>query len=295
MENRNQSMTRRTVLAAAVAIPLAAQPRIATPRRFTFCFFSKHLPELNYADLAKWLRDAGFDGADLTVRAGGHVLPERVVEDLPRAVEAIRSLGLDVPMITTELTSAADPSARPILKTAGRLKIPFFKLGYWRYGTDPLADVAKAAVELKGLVELAREYGVTAGFHNHPRNVGLAGWDGRQIVDGLDPRSIGYYYDSNNATEEGAVMGWEVTLRLALPRLKMAAFKDFYWSKVNGKWSPVSCPLGQGMVDWAKMFPLIKSSGFSGPVSIHQEYKPADRMLAARSDLEFVRQRLLPA
>ena len=281
-------MTRRSFLATAAGAPLLA----GTARHFTFCFFSKHLPELKYAELAKWLQEAGFDGADLTVRAGGHVLPERAAEDLPRAVEAIRSRGLEVPMITTELTSAADPNARLILSTAARLKIPFFKLGYWRYGTNPVVDVQKAASEARGLVELAREYGIVAGFHNHPRNVGLAGWDGRQVVEGLDPKWVGYYYDPSNATEEGAVMGWEVMLRLELARLKMAAFKDFYWAKVSGKWTSTPCPLGEGMVNWSKLFPLITSAGFRGPISIHQEYKPADRMAAARADLEFARKHL---
>ena len=74
---------------------------------------------------------------DLTVRAKGHVLPERVTEDLPRAVEALRKAGLEVPMITTDITSAAD--AGPTLKTASRLGIPYFKPGYWRYNSaDPL-------------------------------------------------------------------------------------------------------------------------------------------------------------
>jgi sugar phosphate isomerase/epimerase len=267
----------------------------APARRSPLCFFSKHLPELKYDELGNWLHDAGFDGVDLTVRAGGHVLPERAARDLPRAVETIRARGLEVPMITTELTSAADPAARSILGTAARLKIPYFKLGYWRYATDVVADVRKAAADVRALVELAKEYGITAGFHNHPRNVGLAGWDGRQVVEDLDPKWIGYYYDPSNATEEGAVMGWEVTLRLALPRLKMAAFKDFYWAKVNGKWTPVSCPLGEGMVNWSKLFPLIVGARFAGPISIHQEYKPADRMAAARTDLEFVRKHLQPA
>jgi sugar phosphate isomerase/epimerase len=271
---------------------LAAQ---TVPRRSTICFFSKHLPELKYPELAAWLHDAGFDGVDLTVRAGGHVLPERAPQDLPRAVDAIRARGLQVPMITTELTSAADPTARPILSTAAQLKIPYFKLGYWRYTGNVLSDVQKAASDVRALAELAKEYGITAGFHNHPRNVGLAGWDGRLVVDGLDPKSIGYYYDANNATEEGAVMGWEVTLRLALTRLKMAAFKDFYWAKVNGKWTSVACPLGEGMVNWSSLFPLIIGAGFSGPISIHQEYKPADRMAAAGADLEFVRKHLKAA
>ena len=282
-------MNRRNFLAVAAAAGVTAQ----TPaRRSPLCFFSKHLPELKPGELGKWLHDAGFDGADLTVRRGGHVLPERAAQDLPGAVEAIRAREVEVPMITTELTSAADPSARPILSTAARLKIPYFKLGYWRYANDPVADVQKAASDVRALVELAREYGIAAGFHNHPGNVGLAGWDGRQVVEGLDPKWIGYYYDANNATEEGAVMGWEVTLRLALPRLKMAAFKDFYWEKVNGKWTYVACPLGQGMVSWSKLFPMVAGAHFTGPISIHQEYKSANRMAAARTDLEFVRKGL---
>ena len=285
-------MTRRNFLAAAAVAPLAAQ---TTPKPSTICFFSKHLPQLNYSELAAWVHDAGFDGVDLTVRPGGHVLPERASQDLPRAVDTIRARGLQVPMITTELTSAADPAARPILSTAAQLQIPYFKLGYWRYTGNPLSDVQKAASDVRNLVELAKEYGITAGFHNHARNVGLAGWDGRLVVEDLDPKSIGYYYDANNAAEEGGVMGWEVTLRLALPRLKMAAFKDFYWAKVNGKWTSVACPLGEGMVNWSKLFPLISGSGFSGPISIHQEYKPADRKAAASADLEFVRKHLKAA
>ena len=116
----------------------------------------KRLPSLSFAfslsicliwDTTSWaerLKDAGFDGVDLTVRKGGHVLPERVREDLPRAVEAIQSHGLRVAMITTELTSPSDPTAGPILETAARLKIPFFKLGYWRYGKDVIASLRDA-------------------------------------------------------------------------------------------------------------------------------------------------------
>src|SRR5215213_6799677 len=39
--------------------------------------FSKHLAELAWADLGQAVRQAGFDGVDLTVRPGGHVLPAR--------------------------------------------------------------------------------------------------------------------------------------------------------------------------------------------------------------------------
>jgi L-ribulose-5-phosphate 3-epimerase len=289
-------MRRRDFMVMAAAQAAAAQlPAATSEKRFTLCFFSKHLPNLSYDELGKTLSDTGFGGVDLTVRPGGHVLPERAAQDLPRAVDAIRAHGIDVPMITTELTSAADPNARAILSTAARLKIPFFKLGYWKYGNDPEASLRKATLEVSGLADLAKEYGITAGFHNHPRNVGLSGWDGKKVLDGLDPKSIGYYFDANNATEEGGVMGWEVLLRLESPRLKMAAFKDFYWEKVQGKWVGTACPLGQGMVNWPKVFALLAAAHFTGPMSIHQEYKPSDRMASAKADLDFVKKHLSAA
>ncbi len=278
-----------TAAATQVAVRLTGQTSSA---RQPACFFSKHLANLNYEQMGQAVSAAGFDGVDLTVRPGGHVLPERVAQDLPRAVETLRANGLSVPMITTELTSATDPNTRAILSTAASLKIPFFKLGYWKYTGNPEVSLRKAKEDVTALTALAKEYGITAGFHNHPRNVGLCGWDGKQVLEGLDPKYIGYYFDANNATEEGGVMGWEVLLRLASPRLKMAAFKDFYWDKVNGKWVGVACPLGQGMVNWTKVFALLAEATFTGPFSVHQEYKPADRMVAARADLEFVRKHL---
>jgi hypothetical protein len=49
------------------------------------------------------------------------------------------------------------------------------------------------------------------------------------------------------------------------------------------------------MVNWSKFFPLIASTGFTEPISIHQEYKAPDKMAAARADLEFVRKHLQAA
>jgi len=105
----------------------AVPPASAKP---VFCLFSKHLPELGWSDVGRAVKDAGFDGVDLTVRAKGHVLPERAADDLPRALDAIRAHGLTVPMITTELTSAGLPSAEPILRTAAKHGVRYFKTGY---------------------------------------------------------------------------------------------------------------------------------------------------------------------
>src|SRR6266513_617615 len=103
-------VTGQAAFATAIARPAAAtRQTIAPARQPVLCFFSKHLPDLNWKDLGRAVKDAGFDGVDLTVRPGGHVLPERAADDLPRALDAIRRHGLIVPMTTTEILSASDP------------------------------------------------------------------------------------------------------------------------------------------------------------------------------------------
>jgi L-ribulose-5-phosphate 3-epimerase len=278
-------MTRRTFLAAA-AIPL-----MADAKRPMLCMFSKHFPELSYDDLGKTCRDLGFAGIDLTVRAKGHVLPERVAEDLPRAVDALRKAGLEVPMITTDLTSASN--AALTLKTAARLGISYFKPGYWRYNaTDPLTRVKEVGADIRGLAALASEHKITMGLHNHSGTyVGEAIWDTWEMIRDLDPRWTGFYYDPGHAAIEGGLGGHEISQRLVTPRLKMVAMKDFYWKK-DGEWKPVWCPMGEGTVNWKQVFGELGKAGYAGPLSLHLEYDEgmnvAARVAAVRKDLAYI-------
>ena len=161
----SEHLSRREFLqtTAAVAGAPALSGRLAKaaltakqlPFRGPLCFFSKPVPQLSWPELAEGAKSAGFDGVDLTVRAGGHVRPERVTIDLPQAVKAIRAFGLQVPMITTELLRADDPTAEPILSAASELSIPFLKPGYYQYRfVNVLAELAEAGEKFRALVEL---------------------------------------------------------------------------------------------------------------------------------------------
>ncbi len=240
-----------------------------------FCLFSKHLPDLGWSDLGKAVKDAGFDGVDLTVRAGGHVLPERAAEDLPRAIEAIKAHGLQVPMVTTELTSAAAPTAKPLLQAAARSGVRYFKTGYWRYTASPdvRAQVAAAGEALAGLAALARECGIELGFHNHAGYIGAALWEIAPAMDRIDTRWAGYYFDPRHAVAEGGGGAWKAAVHLVSPRLKMIALKDCVWMKGPKGWVIEDCPLGQGMVDWGWMGAALRTAQFHGPISVHLEYE----------------------
>lgn len=77
-----------------VAIGEAAPKLPGGGYKGVLCLFSIPVPEMNWRQLAQSARSAGFGGIDLTVRKGGHVLPEKVARDLPKAVAEIRAEGL---------------------------------------------------------------------------------------------------------------------------------------------------------------------------------------------------------
>src|SRR6476646_8203207 len=74
--------------------------------RLKIHIFSKHLQFLNYEDMANSAAEMGFDGIDLTVRPNGHVLPERVESDLPRAAEAMKKVNFVPSLMTTSVDDA---------------------------------------------------------------------------------------------------------------------------------------------------------------------------------------------
>jgi L-ribulose-5-phosphate 3-epimerase len=242
-------------------------------------FFSKHLPDLGWRDLGTAVGEMGFAGVDLTTRPGGHVLPERVAEDLPKAVAAIRDAGSYVAMITTGLTDTSDPAARPTFQTAGRADVRLVKAGYYRYRFDDVRrELAAASASFAGLVRLAAEAGVVLAYHNHSGYIGAPVWDAVQMVDPLPVESAAYYFDPRHATVEGGEAGWRVATQLVAPRMRMIAVKDFYWEKrADGRWRVENCPIGEGMVDWPGFFAEVVKARFRGPISMHVEYDPGGR------------------
>ncbi len=243
--------------------------------RGTLCLFSKAVPQLPWAELAKSAKRAGFGGIDLTVRSEGHVLPERAPVDLPKAVEAIRGEGLEVPMITTELLGADDPTAKGLIETAGKLSIPFLKPGYYHYKfVNVLDEFHQAARRFRTLVELAAKNGIQVGYHNHPNYIGASIWDMASVIEPLKPSSCGYYFDLGHLCVDSGETEWKSAANLVMPRLKMIAVKDLTW-KAGGprRFHAVPCPMGQGMAPWKEFLQMLAKTDFHGPLTLHEEFE----------------------
>jgi sugar phosphate isomerase/epimerase len=272
------SLSRRELLAAAAA---ASSPNLAAAashdKRFTVCAFSKHFQWTDVKGAAETIKELGYEGVDLTVRPAGHVLPERVKDDLPKAAEVISKAGLKFAMITSDIVDTKTPHAEAVLSTLSSLRIRHYRWGGFRYDLkrsipDQLTEF-KARV--KDLAAMNKQYGVTAMYHTHSgvTQVGASMWDLYLLLKDFDTDAVSANYDIGHATVEGGFGGWIHSSRLLLPYTRGVAIKDFKWTQnEKGAWIPGWCPLGDGMVNFRQFLPMLKESGFSGPLQLHMEY-----------------------
>lgn len=236
--------------------------------------FSKHLQFLGYDEMAEASVEAGLDGVDLTVRPGGHVLPENVERDLPLAAKAIRKAGLELTMMTTRISNPDDPATKKILKVASDLGIRYYRMGYYKYDKEMGLMKTLEAIrdKMSRLAIMNEKYGLHGAYQNHAGiRFGAPLWDLWQAIHDQNPLWIGCQYDIRHAMVEGA-QSWPLGLELLKDHIKCMAIKDFRWSYEEGKWRIKNVPVGKGMVDFREYFKMVKAFHITGPISLHIEY-----------------------
>lgn len=236
--------------------------------------FSKHLQFLNYKDMAEVAREIGFDGIDLTVRPNGHVTPEKVEEDLPSAVDAMKKVGFSPLLMATAVEDADSALDKKVLETAASLGIKYYRMNWYRYNDKKTIPVFldEYRNKIAGLSELNKKLGITGCYQNHAgRMVGASLFEVWEILQKADHQHMGVQYDIRHATLEGG-LSWQTGFDLIQKNIKTIVLKDFIWEKNNGKWSPKNVPLGEGMVDFTTYFKLIKTLHIQAPICLHLEY-----------------------
>ena len=268
-------ITRRECLTAIAFAGVAAGS--VDPAKMPICAFSKHFQWTGVKEMSELCKGFGYDGIDLTLRAGGHVLPERVEEDLPKAVATIHAAGLSIPMVTADIVDAKTPHAEKVVKTLAAQGIKRYRWGGFKYVDN--VPIPKQIEGFKArtheLAALNRQYGVCAMYHTHsgPGQVGASFWDLYLILKDEDTNAVAVNFDIGHATVEGGHGGWIHSTKLLLPFTRGIAVKDFKWIRnEKGAWVPGWCALGQGMVNFRQFLAMVKAANFSGPLQLHMEY-----------------------
>ena len=236
--------------------------------------FSKHLQFLDYEEMAEAAATIGFDGVELSVRPKGHVLPENVRQDLPKAIAAVRKQGLSADMIVTRITDADAKLNQEVLQTAADEGIRHYRMGYFRDLKEysVLQNIEFCKVSMRKLASLNARLGLTGNYQNHAgTRVGANIWEIWQMLEGLEASALGCQYDIRHAVVEGG-LSWGTGLKLIKDKINNIVLKDFRWEKREGKWRVLNTPIGEGMVDFKRYFGLLKAYNIHLPVSLHCEY-----------------------
>lgn len=272
------TLSRRRFLAATAKLAslTALGPRLlprchaATPPRPPIALFSKVYQELKlgFDESAELTAEAGLDGIDCPVRPGGQVLPERVAEDLPRYAEALQKRNVKVLLLTTAIVSAASPHAEAILRTARKVGVKYYRLGYWNYAKDKPApaQLDEIKAQLKDLAALNKELGACAILQNHAgaNIVGAKVADLYEIARAFDPDQIAIAFDIGHAVHElGA--DWRAVFQVLRSHFRIAYVKD--WKRGAG-----FVPFGTGEIGQSGFFKLLREASYSAPISMHTEY-----------------------
>lgn len=269
--------------------------------------FTKHLQSLSLAQAGSTIRNLGFEGADLTVRPLGFVLPEEVHTELPRAVETLKECGVRVPLLTTTITRADEPTAVDTFEAAAACGVREIKLGYVRYekfGTfrQTLQQMQR---DLDGIEALAKRTKVRANLHLHSDDFMTAlSSTVLTLIEHRDPAAVGAYIDPGHMVIEGGGDGWRMGLDLLASRISIVAIKDVAWEKTEltddrPRRRHKIVPLRQGMVPWPKVFACLRQAGFDGWLSVHSEYQGqhswkdlslSELVEQTRDDLKYLRE-----
>ena len=268
-------ITRRSFLGTAAS--LAALPAFAQDPKVVWKVggFTKVLQDLNFDKTAQAAVDLGWDGIELPLRAKGHVLPEKVDEDLPKMVEALKAKNLEVLVVATDIKGMDDAHAVKVLRALAKNGLRLYRHGGFKYkdGVPIAKQLDEFRAKLKDLAALNKELGLTGLFQNHSGNgyVGASVWDIHEMIKDLDPKQFGVHFDIGHTTVEQG-LSWPTAFALVKDRVGAVIVKDFYWKHTPGEGAKtVWCPIGQGSIQ-PRFFGMLRASGFKGPITAQFEY-----------------------
>lgn len=288
MNNRREFLIAAGGLLTATAV---AQTKTNAKPTHTFCVFTKPFNSLSYDELADRIAELGFDGLEAPVRAGGNVEPEQVEDKLPELVEALQKRDLEITVLTSDINDPNDPLSKRVIRTAATLGIQRYRMKYFKYdlGKNVVDQINEWQPQLRDLAALNHDFGVRGLYQNHSGTnfLGASLWDLNLALDGIPADDIAVAYDIRHATAEGG-LSWPTTFNMIRPLVDTVYVKDFTW----GERKPTNVPLGEGRVD-PRFFKMLRESGFTGPISLHEEYldhrKPElvpEHLAAIKKDFE---------
>ncbi|MEZ6079137.1 MAG: sugar phosphate isomerase/epimerase family protein [Pirellulaceae bacterium] len=261
--------------AYALSSPIGAAPQ-EQPQQ-SICAFTKPFNSLSFEELSDRIAEAGFAGIEAPIRRGGYIDPTAIEDRLPELIEALRSRGLELTVMASDIDDPNEPLTEKVLRTAAALGIERYRMNYLMYDLKrPVLDqLNEWRPRFRDLADMNHELGIRAVYQNHAcwgklkssgKLLGAAIWDLKEVLEEIPVDRIGIAFDIRHATVEGGT-SWPITFNMIRPHIDTVYVKDFRWVEREIQ----DVPLGTGQVN-PEFFRLLADSQFRGPISLHEEY-----------------------
>lgn len=261
--------------------------------------FPKRFQPLSAVELARTLRDIGFDGVDVMVREGYWVTEATIERSLPEFVKVLHDFGLSTTNATTDFLDATSPLVERGVACLAEHGIRQYRLRGFAYrgGGTFWEDFNAARRTLSRFEKLGEKYGIRAFLQTHGGTLHASATTTAFLVEGFNPAFIGVHHDPGNMICQEGYETWEKGFDALGKHLCMVGVKNagtFHTPHEKDsrlRWKTAWTTLAEGQVDWREVLQILRQRHFDGPLCMHNFYeKQLDELIVqTRRDLEFLR------
>lgn len=261
--------------------------------------FPQHSP----AELVAEARALDLDAIDLVVARAGQVDPSEAIDLIEVTVDCADA-GVQVVMVTTNLTSPFDDHAEHIHRGCQEARIPYIRYGSWSGldGKSYLDSLQAARAGLRGLETLCRRHNLRALVRQRPGSLQEQSGHAAALLHGRLPGYVGICLAPG---ELGPIApdAWRLDLDALDNHVQALSITNSAFVPERGGWSRTPATLTDGVANWPclldeitqrqlDVFAILEGRYSQGAVWSHDtDTKPKVRRLL-QNDLGLVRQHL---
>ena len=240
------------------------------------------------AEMAKHVKEMGFDGVELPVRPGFQVQPDSIATGLPEAVGILGDHGL-------RIGSLAGPIDEPAIAACGAAGVKIIRICcHMPEGTSYTRAEDDWRRKFDAVIPALDAHGVTIGVQNHCGRDLSSVMAVRSLIGKYDPKHVAAVLDFGHCGLAGEPI--DMAIDAVADRMALVNLKNSYWKRANGpeasqaKWGLYWTTGRHGMADWPEVVAELNKRGYAGDVCLTAEYSDRENVDAyVVEDLTYVK------
>lgn len=272
-QRRRQFIKKSTLALLAMSSAPWVRSQHAISPDWPVAIFEKIFEGLSFKELADAVHQIGADGIEATIRPGGHIEPEKAVDEVPAMAEALSQKGKKILIAATHIRRVDEEYTEPLLKIFKQTGIRYYRMGhyYLDHAKPMLEQVRDYAAQARDLAVMNREYGIQGLYQNHAgaRYLGALGWDTAMMLEGIDADDLGVALDLRHLKADSG-SSWKTMAQALKPSIRSIYVKDGRWIGERGN-KLKNVPLDTGFVT-QDVFDYVKDGLDPMPLCLHVEH-----------------------